>query len=157
MTGSVWLGAFLSFAASIYLGLGVSLVGFQFPGALATTRPENFPERFGDPVRRAVAFFAVVSLLMIAASGWLLHREWDEGDRRLLILAYLVFTVAATAFTVIWIVPVNRKLFKEISDPAVFTATLHRWVVLNVIRSGIWVLEWIAITWWFVLVATREV
>ena len=71
--------------------------------------------------------------------------------------SYTSLTVAATAFTVIWIVPVNHRLFKEISDPAVFTATLRRWVVLNVIRSGLWALEWVAIAWWFVRVATREV
>ena len=156
MTTSAWLGALLSLCASIYLGLGFSLVVLQVPGALRTTHAANFPERFGDPVRRAVAFFTVVSAVMVAGGAWLTVREWDEGSRRLLPLAYAVLVVLATAFTVVFILPVNRGLYREISDEAAFTALLRRWIVLNIVRYGFWILEWLAITGWFVAVLVQE-
>ena len=153
MTGSVWIGAVLLLCASIYLGMGFSLVVLQFPGALATTRAANFPERFGDPVRRAVAFFSVVSAVMIAGGIWLTVREWDHSGRRWLPLLFVLLSVGATAFTVIAILPVNRALYREVPDEARFAALLGRWIRLNVIRYGFWVLEWFAIAGWFVWVA----
>ena len=154
MTTEAWLGAGLSFFASLYLGMGYSLVVLQFPGALATTRAADFSQRFGDPVRRAVGFFAVGSVLMVIGSVWLTVLEWDDGSRRLLPLLFAVLTVAATAFTVVLILPVNRTLYREIPDQAEFTRVLRRWIVLNVVRYGFWVLEWLAITGWFVAVVS---
>jgi Domain of unknown function (DUF1772) len=153
MTTSVWIAGVCLLCASIYLGMGFSLVALQFPGALVTTRAEDFPERFGNPVRRAVAFFSVVSLIMIVAGAWLTAREWDHGDRRALPLAFATLVIIATAFTVAAILPVNRALYEPISDQARFTALLGRWIRLNVVRYGFWVLEWLAIAGWFIWVA----
>ena len=153
MSTSAWIGAVLLLCASIYLGLGFSLVVLQFPGALATTRAENFAERFGDPVRRAVAFFSVVSAVMVAGGIWLTAREWDESGRRWLPLLFVLLTVAATAFTVIAILPVNRALYRDVPDEARFRALLGRWIRLNVVRSVFWLLEWLAIAGWFLWVA----
>jgi hypothetical protein len=153
MSTSAWIGGVLLLCASIYLGMGFTLVFLQFPGALATTRAENFPERFGDPVRRAVAFFSVVSLIMIAGGSWLTAREWDSTGRRWLPLLYVLLTVAATAFTVIAILPVNRALYRDVPDQARFCALLGRWIRLNVIRYGFWILEWLAIAAWFLWIA----
>jgi hypothetical protein len=153
MSTSVWIGAVLLFCASIYLGMGFSLVVLQFPGALATTRAANFPERFGDPVRRAVAFFSVVSAIMIAGGIWLTVREWDLSGRRWLPLLYVLLAVGATAFTVVAILPVNRALYRDVADESRFRALLSRWIRLNVVRYGFWVLEWFAIAVWFVWVA----
>lgn len=154
MTTEAWLGAGLLFFASLYLGMGFSLVVLQFPGALATTRSTDFPQRFGDPVRRAVGFFTVGSVLMVAGAIWLTALEWDDGGRRLLPLAYLVLAVLATAFTVVFILPVNRRLYRDIPDEAEFTRVLDRWIRLNVVRYAFWVLEWCAITGWFVAVVS---
>ncbi|WP_395695190.1 DUF1772 domain-containing protein [Nocardioides sp.] len=154
MTTEAWLGAGLLFFASLYLGMGFSLVVLQFPGALATTRSTDFPQRFGDPVRRAVGFFTVGSVLMVAGAIWLTALEWDDGSRRLLPLAYLVLAVLATAFTVVFILPVNRRLYRDIPDQAEFTRVLDRWIRLNVVRYAFWVLEWCAITGWFVAVVS---
>jgi hypothetical protein len=153
MTTSVWIGAVLLLFASIYLGLGFSLVALQFPGALETTRADNFPERFGNPVRRAVAFFSVVSLLMIAGGAWLTAREWDHSGRRILPLLFAALVVAATTFTVVAILPVNRALYRPIADQSQFNGLLGRWIRLNVVRYGFWILEWLAIAGWFVWVA----
>ena len=152
MTAEAWLAAVLLFFASLYLGMGFSLVVLQVPGALETTKAQDFSQRFGDPVRRAVGFFAVGSALMVAAGIWLTVLEWDDGARRWLPLAFTVLTVLATAFTVVFILPVNRALYQEISDEREFTALLRRWIVLNIVRYGFWVLEWLAVTAWFVVV-----
>ncbi len=154
MTTEAWLGAGLLFFASLYLGMGFSLVVLQFPGALATTRSTDFPQRFGDPVRRAVGFFTVGSVLMVAGAIWLTALEWDDGSRRLLPLAYLVLAILATAFTVVFILPVNRRLYCDIPDQAEFIRVLDRWIRLNVVRYAFWVLEWCAITGWFVAVVS---
>ncbi|MHA3703855.1 DUF1772 domain-containing protein [Jatrophihabitans sp. YIM 134969] len=155
MTLEAWLGAVCLFGASLYLGLGYSLVVLQFPGALKTTRAANFPERFGDPVRRAVAIFTVLSVAMIAAGAWLSAREWDDGGRRWWIVVFTAAVVGATAFTVVAILPVNRRLYKPVADDEVFTTLLTRWVRLNVVRYLFWIVEWICVTGWFItLVST---
>ena len=152
MTSEAWLGAGLLFFASLYLGMGFSLVVLQIPGALETTRTKDFSQRFGDPVRRAVNFFTVGSVLMVAGGIWLTVLEWDDGTRRLLPLIFTAMVVLATAFTVVFILPVNRALYKEIADEREFTGLLRRWIVLNIVRYGFWVVEWAAITGWFVAV-----
>ena len=152
MTTEAWLGAGLLFFASLYLGMGFCVVVLQFPGALATTQAQNFSERFGDPVRRAVGFFTVGSALMVLGGIWLTWLEWDDGGRRWLPLLFTVMVVVATTFTVVLILPVNRALYREIPDQQEFTATLRRWMVLNAVRWGFWVVEWLAITGWFVAV-----
>ena len=60
MSATVGLGAALLLPSSLYLGMGFTLVVLMFPGALATTDAASFPQRFGDPVRRAVAFCQVI-------------------------------------------------------------------------------------------------
>jgi anthrone oxygenase-like protein len=155
MTVDVYVGALMLLFASVYLGMGFSLVVLQFPGAAATTKAANFPERFGDPVRRAVATFTVVSVLMLIGGAWLTVRDWDNGDRRLLSLLFTVMVVAATAFTVVFILPVNRVLYGEIADESYFTTTLRRWIRLNVVRYLFWIVEWFAITGWFIMVALQ--
>lgn len=153
--GDAWLGGALLLFASIYLGLGFTEVVMLFPGAVKTTRAADFPERFGAPVRRAVAYFGVQSTLMVAGSVALTIAEWDEGGYRWGPLAYLLTTVATTAFTVVFILPVNRSLYRDITDEGEFTRLLTRWVQLNVIRAGLWTVEWFAIAIWFVALATK--
>jgi Domain of unknown function (DUF1772) len=155
MTVDVYVGALMLLFASVYLGMGFSLVVLQFPGAAATTKAANFPERFGDPVRRAVATFTVISVLMLIGGAWLTVRDWDHGDRRLFALLFTVMVIAATGFTVVFILPVNRVLYGEIADESYFTTMLRRWIRLNVVRYLFWIVEWFAITGWFVKVALQ--
>lgn len=154
MTTSVWLAAALLLFASLYLGMGFTLVALMFPGALATTDATNFPQRFGDPVRRAVAFFGVVSVLMLLGGGWLTARDWDHGARRLLPLVFALLVLLATAFTVLAILPVNRALSRQVADPGAFSRLLARWIRLNTVRYVFWVFEWLALALWLVAVAT---
>ena len=154
MSATVGLGAALLLPSSLYLGMGFTLVVLMFPGALATTDAASFPQRFGDPVRRAVAFFTVVSLLMVAGGVWLTGLEWDEGSRRLLPLAFVVLVVAATSYTVAFILPVNRALYRDVPDAAAFRSLLQRWIRLNTVRAGIWGLQWVVLAVWLVVVAS---
>jgi hypothetical protein len=151
-TTALLAGALLLFA-SIYLGMGWSLVLFQFPGAVETTRAHNFPDRFGGPVRRAVGFFSVVSVLMFVGGILLTIDQWDQGARRYWPLLYAVGVAAATTFTVVLILPVNRALYREIADDRQFRTLLSRWMRLNVVRTGLWTVEWVAIVGWFLLLA----
>ena len=152
---TAWLAGALLLFASIYLGVGFTQVVMLFPGAIKTTKAADFSSRFAAPVRRAVAYFAVQSTLMVAGALALTIGEWDQGAYRLGPLVYLAMTVAATAFTVVFILPVNRALYEEIADEREFTRLLTRWVQLNVVRAGLWAVEWLAIALWFVAVATK--
>jgi hypothetical protein len=152
-TATAWVGGALLLFASMYLGLGWSLVLFHFPGAADTTRREHFPERFGAPVRRAVGYFSVQSLLMVAGSILLTITEWDEGGYKWGPLVYLVGAIVATAFTVVFILPVNRGLYEDIDDEERFRGLLVRWIRLNVIRTLMWTVEWLAMALWFVALA----
>jgi hypothetical protein len=155
--GTAWLAGGLLLGASIYLGLAFTEVFLEFPGALRTTHAQNFPERFGGPVRRAVAFFAVLSGLMFVGGIVLTIGEWDQGARRWGPLAFTIALVLATLFTVVLILPVNRALYREITDEGKFHGLLARWIRLNTIRAGIWVVEWVAIALWFVAAASDRV
>jgi hypothetical protein len=152
-TATAWVGGALLLFASLYFGLGWGLVLFQFPGAMQSTRPGGFSERFGRPVRTAVTFFSVWSLLMVVGGIVLTIAEWDQGGYKWGPLVYLVATVVATTFTVVLILPVNRALYAEVTDPGEFRRLLGRWIQLNIIRTLIWTVEWAAIALWFVALA----
>lgn len=151
---TAWLAAGLLLMASIYLGAGFSLVVFQFPGAGSIT-PSTFPERMGDPIKRATLTFTIQSTLMLVGGVVLAVAEWDEGGYRYAPLAYVVATLAATAWTVLAIFSVNQRLRKADVDPAEFRRLLTVWMRLNVVRFLFWVAEWLAMAVWFVGSVTR--
>ena len=152
-TASVWTGFLLLLFASFYLGFGMSMAIFQFPGALERTKPDQFPQRFGGPVKMAVAFLTVWSTLMIIGGLLLTIAEWDEGGYRWGPLVYLIATVVATCITVFVIFPVNRVLNTPTDDAISFRATLARWIRLNLLRTVIWSIEWLAIALWLTALA----
>lgn len=152
---TAWLGFALLLFATLYFGLGWGLVLFQFPGALDATKPGGFSERFGRPVRTAVAFFTVWSVLMVVGGVILTVAEWDEGNYRWGPLVYTVATVVATTFTVVLIVPVNKALYADVPDPGQFRSLLGRWIRLNIVRTVIWTVEWLAMAFWFVALAIK--
>ena len=49
--------------------------------------------------------------------------------------------------------PVNRALYADVPDEAQFRSLLRRWINLNIIRTLIWTVEWLAIALWFVALA----
>ena len=134
--------------ASIYLGTGVTEVFFIFPIQSKLT-PETYKVPFIDPVVNATNFFRIMTILMLVGSAGMIALElgslfWIP------MAAYLLFTVGATVLTTQRIFAVNDVLEKGVSDPVELQTTLTRWRQLNLYRVWFWVLEWLAITTWWV-------
>jgi len=130
-------------------------VVLQFPGALESVNAGNFDDRMGGPIRRATVAFTIQSLLMVAGGIVLTVAEWDRGGYRYGPLLYVVATVAATAWTALIIFPVNKRLKETDDDPAAFRRLLAVWMQLSVVRFLLWSVEWLAIGFWFVAVASK--
>jgi hypothetical protein len=154
-TAAAWLGGFLLLMASIYLGTGWMLALFEFPGALETTKPEDFGPRFGAPVKRAVKFFTVWTILMVVGGTVLAVHEWDHGNYRWAPVLYAVAAAASAAFTMIVIFPVNKHLSGTITDETEFKHYLGLWIRYTHIRTALWTLEWLAMGAWVVALAGR--
>lgn len=154
-TASAWLGAALLLMASIYLGTGFSMMVLQLPGMKKSLNPSNFDDRMNAPIRRATTAFAVQVLLMVLGGIVLTVAEWDEGAYRYAPLLYVVATVAATAWTMLVIFPVNQRLRDTNADPDQFRRLLDHWTRLSTVRFALWIVEWAAITSWFLGLAVR--
>ncbi|MEA2312151.1 MAG: hypothetical protein QOE28_2119 [Solirubrobacteraceae bacterium] len=134
--------------ASIYLGTGVTEVFFVFPIQSKLT-PETYKVPFIDPVVNATNFFRIMTILMLIGSAGMIALELGTAYW-IPIAAYLLFTVGATVLTTQRIFAVNAVLEAGMTDPVALQQTLTRWRQLNLYRAGFWVLEWIAITTWWV-------
>jgi hypothetical protein len=154
-TAAGWLGGSLLLMASIYLGTGWMLSLFEFPGIVDSTKPEEFPKRFGGPVHRAVGFFTVWTVLMIVGGTILAVHEWDHGNYKWAPVVYIAAAVISAALTVIMIFPVNKRLSAVIPDENEFKRYLRKWIFYTHIRTGLWTLEWLAMGLWMVALAGR--
>lgn len=132
---------------SIYLGTGVSLVFFQFPGADKLT-PDNYYDQFVPQVQAATRFFTVMTNVMFVSAGLMIWSEWGEWDIVWPILVILL-VVAATVLTIRFIFSYNKRMAEGITDQAELTTVLAKWMNLNRIRVSIWVVEWLAVAAWF--------
>ena len=81
--------------------------------------------------------------------------EWDEGGFRWAPLVYFVATVVATTITVGLIFPVNKVLNTPTDDAVLFRSTLAKWIRLNILRTVVWSIEWLAMALWFVAMAMK--
>ncbi|MCU1346559.1 MAG: hypothetical protein JWL70_2825, partial [Acidimicrobiia bacterium] len=141
--------------ASIYLGTGWMVSLFEFPGIVESTKPADFPERFGGPVHRAVVFFSVWTVLMTVGGIILAVHEWDHGNYKWAPVVYTAAAVISAAFTMIVIFPVNKRLSAVIVDETEFRRYLRKWVLYTHIRTGLWTVEWIAMGVWLTALAGR--
>jgi Mn2+/Fe2+ NRAMP family transporter len=139
----------LLLCASMYLGTGWSLVLFSFPSRSKLT-PDNYYEQFVPQVQRATRFFTWMTMVLMAAAIVLIVAEHDS--------AYVVApavvlagVVAATALTLKFILPWNKRMAAGIRDPVELQRVLGRWMFLNWIRVSLWTVQWLAITTWFAL------
>ena len=137
----------LLLCASVYLGTGWSLVLFSFPGRSSLT-VDNYYDQFVPPVERATRFFTWWTVLMMAAAVVLIVADWHSWYV-VAPFVLLVAVIAATALTVKFIFPYNKRMEGHIRDPAELQAVLGKWIRLNWIRTSIWTVEWVAITAWF--------
>jgi hypothetical protein len=139
----------LLICASMYLGTGWSLALFSFPSASSLT-VDTYYAQLVPPVTRATRFFTWMTTVMLAAALVLVVAE-----RRSAYVAapavLLAGVVAATALTVKFIFPYNRRMAEGITDPAELHALLGRWIRLNWIRVSLWTVQWLAIALYFAL------
>lgn len=140
--------ALLLGCTSIYLGTGISLVFFQFPGADKLT-PANYYDQFVPQVKAATKFFTIMTNVMLVSAGLMVWSEWGSGYMAVPI-AEIALVGIATALTIRYIFKYNHRMDEGITDQVELTDVLRRWMRLNVIRVSIWVVEWLVIATWFV-------
>ena len=145
-----WLVAnnvFLLLCTSMYLGTGWSLMLFSFP-IEPQLRVDNYSLQFVPQVTAATRFFTVMTALMMGSSVVMLVGEPDASYRVLPIIV-LVAVVAATALTMVFILPYNKRMEAGITDEAELHSVLRRWMARIRLRGALWTLQWAAMAVWF--------
>ncbi len=144
-----WLTAddlFLLLCTSMYLGTGWSLALFSFPIA-GKLRPDNYYDQFVPQVEAATRFFTVMTTLMLVAGAVMV--TWEPTNwQRVFPAIVLAGVVAATTLTVVWILPLNRRMAAGIAGQAELDAVLRRWMRLNWLRVGLWTVQWLSMAAW---------
>src|SRR4051812_12450683 len=106
----------LLLCCSIYVGTGVSLVFFQFPLEPKLTI-DNYYLMFVEPVSAATHFFTYMTIVMLICAAIMLVTEWFSGLRWVPVVV-LLGVIAATALTILIIIPRNNELAAHVADPA---------------------------------------
>ena len=149
---SIWVildATLLLLCVSMYLGTGWSLVLFSFPGR-STLRVDNYYDQFVPPVQRATRFFTWMTTVMIAAAIVLVVA--DRSSAYVIAPAIvLAGVIAATALTIKFIFPYNKRMAARITDERELQSVLGKWMLLNWIRVSLWTVQWFAIAAWFAL------
>jgi hypothetical protein len=150
-TANVIVAALMLLFASMYLGTGWSLVLFSFPiEPRLTTQTYELP--FIEPVKQATGFFTYMTIAMLIAAVVLIVGEADSGYLWSPIV-YLAGVIAATALTILFIFPYNKELKAGVTDERRLHVLLRKWMRLNVIRTSLWTVQWVAIALYFALKA----
>ncbi len=139
--------AVLFLCTSMYLGTGGSLVLFSFPVEPKLT-PDNYYLQFVPQVQAATHFFTYMTMLMIALAIVMSISEWHTKLRWVPIVV-LLGVLAATGLTMSMIFPLNDEMAKGITDSARLHEVLSRWMSLNRVRVGIWVVQWASMMVWY--------
>ena len=143
----------LLLCCSVYLGTGVSLVFFQLPLEPQLT-VDNYYLAFVEPVRYATTFFTYTTILMLITGSIMLVSEWFSGLKWPPIIV-LLGVIAATAVTLVLIFPLNQELTAGVTDDARFAAVFGRWADYNRLRAALWLLQWLAMMYYFYALARR--
>lgn len=150
-TANIIVAGLMLLFASMYLGTGWSLVFFSFPLAPRLT-PETYELPFIEPVKHATQFFTYMTIAMLIAAVALIVGEADSKYVWAPV-AYLAGVIAATALTFLFIFPYNRELMAGVTDQDRLRMLLGKWMRLNVVRTSLWTVQWLAIALYFVLKA----
>jgi hypothetical protein len=143
----------LLLCCSIYVGTGVSLVFFQFPLEPKLTI-DNYYLMFVEPVSAATHFFTYMTIVMLICAAIMLVTEWFSGLRWVPVVV-LLGVIAATALTILIIIPRNNELAAHVADPARLKVVFHEWANMNRVRVSLWVIQWAAMAYWFYRMALR--
>jgi len=143
----------LFLCTSMYLGTGWSLILFSFPTA-KDLRPDNYYDQFVPQVEAATRFFTVMTTVMLAAGVVMI--VWDPRHFYWALPSVVVAgVVVATVLTVLWIFPDNKRMAAHITTQAELDTVLRRWMRKNVVRVGLWSVQWSAMAAWFGLAVSR--
>ncbi len=143
----------LFLCCSMYLGTGGSMVLFQFP-VEPLLRPDNYALIFVDPVTRATHFFTWMTIVMLVTGLIMLATEWLSGLRWVPAIV-LLGIIASTLLTIIFILPLNDRLAAGITDTDELARIFHRWANLNRVRVSLWIIQWLAMMYWFYRLALQ--
>jgi hypothetical protein len=150
-TANIVVAGLMLLFASMYLGTGWSLVFFSFPLAPRLT-PETYELPFIEPVKHATQFFTYMTIAMLIAAVALIVGEADSKYVWAPV-AYLAGVIAATALTFLFIFPYNKELMAGVTDQDRLRMLLGKWMRLNVVRTSLWTVQWLAIALYFALKA----
>ncbi len=137
----------LLLCCSIYIGIGVMLVFFQFPLEPQITI-NNYYLIFVEPVAHATRFLTYMTILMLICAVLMLATEWFSG-LRWVPLVVLLGVIAATLVTTQFLFPINNEMAAHITDPERLTVVLAKWMNLNRLRVFLWFVQWSAMAYWF--------
>ena len=140
--------AYLFFGATLYCGVLWALHFFWFP-TWRSLRVDNYYEQFIPQTDAATAFFTIVVPLMFLAGIIMIVTEWKTRFRWIAVGAFACIG-AATYVGQGLIIPVNKTLKTHITDPAVLTDHLERWMSYNDIRWALLTLMWLLLMYYFI-------
>jgi hypothetical protein len=89
-----------------------------------------------------------MTVVMMAAAIVLIVADWHSWY----VIAPAVLlagVIAATALTMKFIIPYNKRMAAHIRDQGELDLVLGKWIRLNWIRVSLWTVQWVAITTWF--------
>ncbi|MCZ0954639.1 MAG: hypothetical protein OXQ89_14105 [Rhodospirillaceae bacterium] len=145
--------AFLFLCCSIFLGTGVSLVFFHLP-LEPQLNVDNYYVVLIEPVENATVFFTYVTVLMLIAALIMLGSEWLSGLKWPPIIVLLsVITATVMAYTMLF--PINEELEAGITDNVRLATLLAQWADFNRLRVSLWLLQWLAMMYYFYALARR--
>lgn len=120
---------------------------FSFPVAPKLT-VSNYYLQFVPQVAAATRFFTYMTGVMIAAAVVMLVAEWRTKLRWVPIIV-LLGVLASTLLTVTLIFPLNHAMEAGITDLGQLQSILGRWISLNKWRASLWIVQWLAMMWYF--------
>lgn len=144
----------LFLCTSMYLGTGWSLVLFSFPIAPELT-VDNYYAQFVPQVTAATNFFTYMTWVMMITAIIMIIAEWKTSYRWFPIVV-LLGVLAATALTILFIIPYNQAMSEGITDSIKLKEVLSKWIFLNTIRVSLWTVQWLSMMVYFALKTIRR-
>lgn len=132
---------YVSFVASIYLGLLWSLHFFWYPG-WQSIRLATIDTQFTGPVLIAVQFFKILVPFMIIFSMVTVIIEW-RSRLRWISLGILLTVLLNTVISFFLILPINSTIASGLSSQAALDDLLLEWMRLNDWRMFLSTVIWL--------------
>ncbi|PWU12196.1 MAG: hypothetical protein C5B51_01060 [Terriglobia bacterium] len=140
--------ACIFFGATLYCGVLWSLRFFWFPTWRHLT-VANYYDQFTPETLAATRFFTIVVPIMFFCCLVMIVTEWRGHLRWAAIVSFLCLT-AATVVGQAYIIPVNKIIDAGVTDQALLTSLLEKWMSLNDIRFVLLTIMWAVMMYYFI-------